>query len=80
MVCLCNRFLRQRTRLKDLQFVTKFLSDMYFLSPFMGGRKRKKKTYVQNEQLIFKNMLKHVTNQLKTKLMASFAKSMQLYA
>lgn len=30
---------------------------------------------MQNEQLIFKNMLKYETAQLKTKLTASFAKS-----
>lgn len=30
---------------------------------------------MQNEQLIFKNMLKYETDQLKTKLTASFANS-----
>ena len=36
---------------------------------------RVKKTLMQKEQLIFKNMLKYETDQLKTKPTASFAKS-----
>lgn len=41
----------------------------------MGGGKGKKKMLMQNKQLIFKNMLKYETNQLKTNPTASFAKS-----
>lgn len=37
--------------------------------------KQKKKTSLQNQQLIFKNMIKYETNQLKTNPTASFAKS-----
>lgn len=33
----------------------------------MGGRKGKKKDVYANEQLIFKNILKYETDQLKTK-------------
>lgn len=36
---------------------------------------RVKKTLIQNEQIIFKSMLKYETDQLKTKTTASFAKS-----
>lgn len=35
----------------------------------------KKKTLMQNEQIIFQNMLKHKTGHLKTKPTAFFAKS-----
>lgn len=40
----------------------------------MGGGKGKK-TFMQNEQPIFKNITNYDTDQLKTKQKASFAKS-----
>lgn len=47
----------------------------------MGGEKgKKKKTYIQNELIFFKIMLKYETDQLKPKSAASVAKSIDANA
>lgn len=45
------------------------------MQKYMGGGKGKKKAFIQNEQLIYENILNDETDQLKTKPTSSFAKS-----